>query len=245
MRPTVEWLNRAFAVYNNRYFGGKLPMPKIIVSDNCTYDDNGVENDAFGYYLPDARYNYATRRITRVLGPGTLCLTTKWSRDVNDVVGTLLHEMIHMYIYLVLRINPHNAHGAEFMSIAKYIEADGWDVTSDDIKKTDTTGKDKKVKKEERILCLIVKPKGKNYKYWCCICDKKTSNMAYLAASKIQGVSKIVFYQCNSKNIEFFKMNPSKLTGFGAMTLAELSNSMAQYFNEPAETFNFKKMKQL
>lgn len=245
MRPTVEWLDRAFDVYNKRYFGGTLPHPEIVVSDNCTYSENGVENDAFGYYLPNAKYNYATRMITRILGPGTLCMTTKWSRNADDVVGTLLHEMIHMYIYLVLRINPINAHGTEFMSIAKRIESDGWDVTSDDIKKSDTTGKDKKVKPEERILCLITKPKGKNYKYWCCVCDKKNSNQAYLAASKIQGVQKIVFYQCKSKNIEFFRMNPSNLTGFGAMTLAELSNNMAQYFNEPVDVFNFRKMKHL
>lgn len=246
MRPTVDWLKRAFVVYNRQYFGGKLPMPKFEVSDKCTFSNNGVEDDAFGYYMPNARYNLSTRRVTRILDSGTICLTTKWSRDVNDVIGTLLHEMAHMYVYLVMRVYPYDIHGKEFMSVASRLAEDGWDVVSNDLKDSDKIdADDEENTNNTRILCLISKPKGKNYKYWCCICDKNTSNQVYLLANKIPGVTSVKFYQCNSKNLEFYKMNPMKLNGFGGMTLQDITKAMSNYFGEDPSLFDFNKAKKL
>jgi len=246
MRPTVDWLKRAFVVYNRQYFDNKLPMPRFEVSNNCTYTNDGVEDDAFGYYLPNARYNLATRQVTRILDPGTICITTKWSRETNDVIGTLLHEMVHMYVYLVMRIYPYDTHGKEFMSVANKLASDGWDIISNDLKDTDTLDSDNEEKtKNDRILCLISKPNGENYKYWCCVCDMNSSNQVYLLANRIPGVSSVNFYKCNSKNLEFYKMKPSKLNGFGGMTTKSISDAMANYFNENPSVFDFKKMKKI
>ncbi|KAB7498951.1 SprT-like domain-containing protein Spartan [Armadillidium nasatum] len=42
-------------------------------------------------------------------------------RPYNDVINTLLHEMIHAYLYLQKGIEGSNGHGEEFKSLMKYI----------------------------------------------------------------------------------------------------------------------------
>lgn len=133
MIPTIDWMQQSFTTYNNLYFGGKLPTPRFEVSKNCIV--NGQE--VWGYYDLKANFSYVTRRITKVHDIGVICLTSKYSRSEADVIGTLLHEMIHEYIYLVLGIYPVLKHGIIFQQIAKRIESDGWDVTSNDKKNTD------------------------------------------------------------------------------------------------------------
>lgn len=243
MRPTPEWMKQAFAVYNARFFGGELPTPRFEVKKDCKV--NG--QDVWGYYDLKANFSYATRRITRVHDIGVICLSSKYSRAEEDVIGTLIHEMIHEYVYLVIGVYPVDKHGRQFQQIARQIESYGFDVTSNEIKSTDSLDNDgdDNVVRHDKVLCLLRKPNGKNYRYWCCICDKEQTNEAYLTASMLPGIKSVTFYECNSPKLSFFKSNPKKLTGFGAQTMLELINILSGYFNENPNIFDFRKLKKL
>ena len=106
MKPTVQWLEYNFDTFNVKYFEGKLPKPKFSLF--CKEGD-------LGNYTPQADYNTITRKITKLNGPGVLSIAGQYSRSERDIASTLLHEMIHMYIFTVLRINPRFSHGEEYV----------------------------------------------------------------------------------------------------------------------------------
>ena len=106
MIPTVQWMRMAFHKFNNQYFGGKLAEPR--------FDTNPPQGD-WGHYKPQA---YVKRGVvTKLLGPGIISLTTKYSRSEKDVISTLLHEMIHMYTITCLGIYPNDQHDFNFQQM--------------------------------------------------------------------------------------------------------------------------------
>jgi hypothetical protein len=121
MVPTLEWMKVNFDKCNRRYFNDKIPCPKF--SLNCP-------EGYWGYYMPDARYNRITRKMVQINSSGTLYLTSKYSRNEKDVISTLLHEMIHMYIMLVMKKYPLDQHGRDFTQIASVLNRDGWNISS-------------------------------------------------------------------------------------------------------------------
>ena len=127
MIPDLKWMKQNFDTFNVKYFNGQIPMPKF--SFNCP-------SDMWGCYKADAKY--IGRRITTIGSAGELCLTKRYSRNQKSIQNTLLHEMIHMYIFLVLRIKPRNNHGIDFNRIARRINRDGWNISeSNDIEDDD------------------------------------------------------------------------------------------------------------
>ena len=128
MVPTIKWIEQNFNIFNKKYFDSKLPTPKF--SLNCP-------DNMWGFY--DYKFVYNMRRqVTKILSVGELCLTSKYSRNEIDVKSTLLHEMIHMYIYLIARIYPKNEHGKEFQFFASYINRDGYNVSATGVEKKDS-----------------------------------------------------------------------------------------------------------
>ena len=129
MVPTIEWMQQKFALYNKKYFNGQIAMPKF--STNCPHG-------MWGYFKLDAICNPITRKITQFYDYGTLFLTDKYERNAKDVVNTLLHEMIHAYIYTVLKKYPFNQHGRDFKEIANKLNSVGWNISeANEMKTTD------------------------------------------------------------------------------------------------------------
>lgn len=129
MVPTIEWMNKYFNLFNKKYFGNKLRKPKLII---------GCPNGYWGYLEYNLEYNRVTRSITNVTGIPKLMLTDKYDRDEKDVANTMLHEMVHLYIYSILKKYPFQQHGTIFQTIASKLNSEGWNITEEnEIKPTD------------------------------------------------------------------------------------------------------------
>lgn len=118
MVPDLKWLEGEFTKFNTKYFQGKIPTPKF--SYRCPAND-------WGRYYPDALYS--GRQIVQINSPGELGITKLYDRSEKAIQRTLLHEMIHMYIWLVEQIRPRLDHGFEFNRIANMLNQDGWQIS--------------------------------------------------------------------------------------------------------------------
>ena len=235
MVPTVAWMRQKFAEYNQKYFGGKLSTPKFIATKL---------NRIWGKYTLDSgRFNQRTRKVLSFRDYGELYLTTSYSRDEKAVISTLLHEMIHMYLYTVARIYPQNQHGREFMNVAKYIIADGWNIESETIQ-TDTDVENNG-EVGTCIIFLIKKDQGQDYKWWVCKADENNMQAFETTASKINGVTATAFYQVQTGALEHVKSDPATLFGWGGMTYWEAINKMADYCGADPADFNANTMKKI
>lgn len=227
MIPTVPWLREKFTEYNAKYFGNKLPVPQFRIERM---------SDRFGNYFLDARFNKSNRRIFNVNGTGVLTLTSQFDRPERSVTNTLLHEMTHEYVYLVMGICPQDRHGREFMSIANRINADGWQIgvgaelTQDDI---ETDGNETR----QGILFIINAPERTDFKWWVCKADANNRQGFVAAAKKIEGVRILGFYSCNSGALEHVKSDPSTLFGWGGMNYEEAVGKLADYCGERPQVF--------
>jgi hypothetical protein len=120
MIPTVEWMANKFNEFNKDFFEGKLHTPKFVVG--CDYGQ-------WGYLEYRANYNKLTRKITKVLSQPVLKLTNAYDRDEKDVESTLLHEMIHLYVYEDKKIYPIRQHNCdEFKDKAVEIRGKGYTI---------------------------------------------------------------------------------------------------------------------
>lgn len=129
MVPTVEWMSKYFNKFNKQYFEGKLETPQFVVG--CPYG-------CFGYLDYRANYNKLTRKISKVLSQPKLMLTSMYDRKQKDVLNTMLHEMIHLYIYSVLKKYPMSQHGSDFTKIANNLNSQGWNISeTNELSKTD------------------------------------------------------------------------------------------------------------
>jgi hypothetical protein len=120
MIPTVEWMANKFNEFNKDFFEGKLHTPKFVVG--CDYGQ-------WGYLEYRANYNKLTRKITKVLSQPVLKLTNAYDRDEKDVESTLLHEMIHLYVYEDKKTYPIRQHNCdEFKDKADEIRGKGYTI---------------------------------------------------------------------------------------------------------------------
>lgn len=120
MIPTVEWMANKFKYFNSEFFEGKLQAPKFVVG--CDYGQ-------WGYLEYRANYNKLTRNITKVLSQPVLKLTNAYDRDEKDVESTLLHEMIHLYVYEVEKTYPVMQHKCSgFIKMANKIKSKGYTI---------------------------------------------------------------------------------------------------------------------
>jgi hypothetical protein len=228
MVPTVAWMRQKFAEYNARYFGNRLPVPQFKVEKMT---------DRFGNYYLNADYNTATRKITRVTGNGVISLTNQYSRNENSLISTLLHEMIHEYVYLVMRIYPEDVHGREFMSVANKINADGWKVAG----KTRLTNSDRENNGQNNASCVLlvlITPTRKDFKWWICKADERNRQAFVNSAKQVEGVQHITFYRCKSGGLEHVKSDPITLFGWGGRTYYDAVNKMAEYCGEDPSLFS-------
>lgn len=238
MKPTIPWMQQAFNIYNKKYFEGKLKTPNF--SLQCPPGN-------WGFYLPNGTFNEFTRRVS-LNGPGTICLSPQYSRLEKDLINTMLHEMIHMYINTVLLKYPRNKHGEEFQAWAQKLNQDGWNISERNEKQaTDTTEDNEEIEYSNmeikpHIFCLIEQPNDENNKIWGFKADYNTLNDYISTAKKLKkiGVSKLWVYYCYSGNMENMATSPKTLDGIGAQNVNDLITKLSRLLKEKLTKDNFK-----
>jgi len=116
MIPNLAWCKQNFAAFNNKYFGGKLPIPKF--SYNCP-------KNTWGQYNADVEWE--GNKVLTIYSSGEMAFTKLYDRTEIAVQTTLLHEMIHMYCALVLKVIP--IHDSNFNQMAAKMRQDGWNIS--------------------------------------------------------------------------------------------------------------------
>lgn len=91
MQRSIQYLNKIFKLLNERYFENELEMPIITIQSTPK---------AYGHFTPWEAYrikesNGDVKGAVEInIGAGTL------DRPIENVVSTLLHEMVHYYCYI-------------------------------------------------------------------------------------------------------------------------------------------------
>ena len=225
MVPSLPWVKKNFDLYNSKYFGGKLPTPK--------FNLDALKGLEWGRYDPHCLYYKSNRKVCSIKDAGILTLSNAFDRPEQSVINTLLHEMIHEYVNLILRVCPENPHGAEFMSMADRINADGWNV--EDV--TFRTDDDKEYAPRPSIVLVISKPKGTDYRYWLCKVNPAQIPQFEATASKIPGTTH-AFYEINTDCFRDCVSDPVGLTGYHGMSWHDMVKNICEELGESPENLS-------
>ena len=220
MVPNIHWMREKFALFNNKYFGGSLPTPEFAV------ENLGKE---WGKYDLDASYYKGTREVYNIRNNGKITLTSSYSRKEEAVICSLLHEMIHEYVYLVLRVYPKDKHGQEFMSMANRMIADGWNVEEVTFITKDDTSPGPQT---PSVILVISKPGGRDFRYWVCRVDPKDITKFESTVRKLPNIGAFEFYQLNGPHCDCLNnaiSDPVCLTGWHGMTFNEVLREMSLF----------------
>lgn len=124
MIPSEGALKSAFDFYNQKYFDGKLPTP--------LFDLKNCPSNMLGYFEPNDLFKNKNGKVIKVGNPcGTLGITTRFSRAKKSILNTLLHEMVHMYVFFIIGWAPIQEHGPLFQKKAAELNADGWNIMAE------------------------------------------------------------------------------------------------------------------
>lgn len=243
MIPDLQWVRQNFDFFNQKYFQNRLPIPKF------SFDCPG---DLWGYYDGDAHALFG-ERISRVFSPGTIGLTTKYSRNEKSVQNTLIHEMIHMYIIVVLRKLPYEEHNSDFHQIAEFINRDGWnisvnnDMCDDDVLNQGEEIQDGNNESEQQqlpnsIICIVrCQTNNGNCVLGMKVYENDVRNSMAIKNSVIGAVS-IAFYTIQSPGFANEKSDLSNLYGFTAANEQDLVQKMASYYGENINNFKLSQL---
>lgn len=245
MKPTLPWMAQTFNEYNNKYFAGAIPTPRFNL--RCKDTDWGhYEPD--GYVLPFERAD--------VKSPGILSLNGNYSRLEKDWIGTLLHEMIHMYIITVMRRYPKNPHGELFQEIASRLNGYGWNISElEEKKSTDNLSGDGEedtidyndMEIKPKIFCLIESPHNENNIFWGFRAEYNDLNSYIATAKKLKqsGAETLRIYFCYSVNLGKVNASSTTLDGFGANNIPSILHKFSTLINEKLDIKNFRLYKEI
>lgn len=241
MVPNPQWMADVFADYNKVAFGGFLKTPKF--STEC-------ESDEWGCYYPGSGKFGITNRFT-MKNPGTLCLNGRLKRTKEEWIGVMLHEMCHIYVYQNGFSKYKDAHGPEFMQIAKTVNAkvkkygvqvlvvDDGDVIEADgneeyAQYVGTNGKASKQQNYQggQIAICVITSKNEEDKYWICPLKPNEIKIAQAAVKKSKGVTSCKFYMVFSDKLTRAKTSPQTLAGFGGSTYNDAVVNFCSYYGE-------------
>lgn len=240
MIPTTQWMSKAFRKYNATYFGGQLPTPKFAIMP--------LKNE-WGRYELDAEFD-SRRRIHSIKnGNGELILTNAYSRSEHSIIGTLLHEMIHEYVFLVMGIYPRNLHGTEFREMANMINSDGWNISEiNDMTDTDRMADENDNEIGENvapsIFCIYEPNPQYNIPLWGLKVEKDDIRRV-ITRIKETGGSNPRFYYCYSYALDNVRGNPTTLNGFGGNTEEEIAARFGRYYHEDEDIFSTETMRRI
>ena len=115
---TIDFLKENFKVINELYFNNELVEPRFEITHVKSY---------LGQYHwhYDYRWDASNCQYSRVLTESVIRISDMFDRTDDDIVNTLAHEMIHLYIRQnqITDTRPH--HGRVFYSIADRLNYEG------------------------------------------------------------------------------------------------------------------------
>lgn len=240
MVPNPQWMASVFSVYNKKAFGGFLKTPQF--STEC-------DSDEWGCYYPGSGPMGITNRFT-MKNPGTLCLNGRLKRTKEQWIGTMLHEMCHMYVYQNGMSKYKDAHGPEFWQIAEkvnsIVKSDGVQILKvDDGDVIEANGDEEYAEYKDAngnpvnngsqngqiILMVISNPNVEEDKYWICPLKQAELQTAKSVARKIKGAQCKIFIAFSNK-LSNIQTDPSSLSGFGGKTYNDAAKKLCSWYGE-------------
>lgn len=149
MTPTIEYLNRYFCIYNDKYFYSVLPVPAFELM-NTKY--------LLGQYSPPS------------IGGHKIRITKAYKGAEVFFQNTLIHEMIHFYLNYIGDEDKGwaRSNGPNFKREASRINKDGWNIQRCATQKEMSmvtlvkTEKESKTSLHVNILSIIDNPMNEN-----------------------------------------------------------------------------------
>lgn len=144
--PTVQWMKQKYDEFNALYFDGVLPKCglKLMSADTnqlgafhfskkrnirniiltCKPNVNDGKLCVFYDEKNDSYGSVDRNNIYETLGP-VISINVKYSRPLDDIENTLIHEMCHYWQFIVNGIwkRSDDGHGEDFIEIAEQINA--------------------------------------------------------------------------------------------------------------------------
>ena len=248
MKISIDWIKNNFTFFNNKYFEGNLPVPKFQCAD--------IGSGKLGLYeLPGAQYDKRTGKITKVVNNGILTINSRFDRGEKDFQETLLHEMIHEYIYLVKRFVPKNLHGEMFMEAAKPMIADGFNIAEsgevngenqEQQQQQNNQNYNKNQKRRtESVLCVVYKAQGPDYNYFFCRVEPSQIQQFKQHLMSLGTISDVQFFRCYSPRFAKLSSDLTKCIGFYGKTAYDVEMTMGRYFNESPQLFDIQKLQKI
>ena len=247
MVPNPQWMAAVFADYNKVVFGGMLKTPRF--STKC-------EGNEWGCYYPGSGKFGMVNRFT-MKKPGTLCLNGALKRTKEEWIGVMLHEMCHMYVFQNGFSKYKDAHGNEFMQVAKFvnrkvkrygvqvlvvddgevIEADGNEEYAEYTningrKSTRKTANGSQQQSGQIVVCVITRD-GEGPKYWIAPLKKNEIKTAQSAINNAEDIASYRFFIVFSDKLaNNAQTNPKVLGGFGGDTYKDAVVRFCSYYGE-------------
>lgn len=189
---SVAYVASAFAKYNKMYFGGNLPTPSFEISHGKSA-------------LGDC--NYFRKRIR---------ISDYYNRPQRDIDNTIIHEMIHWYIF-VNSIKDNGHHGYHFNRIAAEInEKGGWNIARTS-SVANCSLSDRAKMKEERLsnkefyVCVYYSTYNKHYFMFVLAPAKLNEYVDFMERNRMKG---FFFFKSNDyKKYSEFPMCRKKIRG--------------------------------
>lgn len=191
-QKNVESLNKMFDRLNAKYFGGTLEHPTITIQ---------CDVKAYGHFTCKRVWTDAQEKGTHEIN-----ISPNFKRTKYDIVGTLMHEMVHAYAHangIKDTSRQGRYHNKDFKKLAEergliieYADVIGWSVTRPSeslcafvdetrIKFCDC------FRDGERKEPKDAKPRPKKYKYKCPVCE--------LTIETVNESARIMCITCNSE----------------------------------------------
>jgi hypothetical protein len=110
MALTLDFIREQFNVINNKHFDGKLLTPRFEITHVKSY---------LGQY--HWRYSYDER----IFWDSVIRISDMFDRTDADIINTIAHEMIHLYIRQNKLRDTRPHHGRVFKSVAHRLNVEG------------------------------------------------------------------------------------------------------------------------
>lgn len=256
LKALRDELYAKYRLYNEEYFGGHLPYLPILLRNKCYVDGH----EAWGRFDFKATYSKITRKIIDIQDRGSITILTKYVRpsDTNHYMQTLLHEMIHAYIFLVLKRYPKDPHGELFMQYANEISArEGVDIQSEndmvsqsEIQNTyqteqpaSQTANTNQGGENEYLVKIMLHGNNPPFKFWVVRCPKRSLLQLYserIRKAFNKTTATVEAYVCHTPAFSKLPADVNNLYGFGADNVREMCDKLGKYCGvDPSEFFQY------
>ena len=147
MQVDTDTLTAWFTLFNQKYFGGHLPIPTLAAGKSRTR-------------LGSLTWRYRRRLLAKQPCGYTIRISNYYDADEICFKSVLLQEMIHLYIVFG-KIKDTSPHGTVFRREMQRINADGWQISVSAKVAGMAKSASVKSRKRQRIVLAVAMKDGK------------------------------------------------------------------------------------